>query len=85
DYAFFQKAYSYGFVDRNEQKIQNLNLFVENYPSTIYVDDALYELGNTYVAEQKDELAIKAYQRILSNYSMSLYYPQALSKQALIY
>lgn len=85
DYAFFQKAYSYGFVDRNEQKIQNLNLFVEKYPSSIYVDDALFELGNTYVAEQEDELAIKAYQRILSNYSKSLYYPQALSKQALIY
>ncbi|MFO7745081.1 MAG: tetratricopeptide repeat protein [Psychroflexus sp.] len=85
DYAFFQKAYSYGFVDRNEQKIQNLNAFVEKYPSSIYVDDALFELGNTYVAEQKDEQAIKVYQRILSNYSKSLYYPQALSKQALIY
>lgn len=85
DYAFFQKAYSYGFVDRNEQKIQNLNLFIENYPKSIYKDDALYELGNTYVAENKDRQAIQAYQNILTNHKKSLYYPKALSKQALIY
>lgn len=85
DYAFFQKAYSYGFVDRNEQKIQNLNQFVKQYPNSIYKDDALYELGNTYVAENKDEKAIEAYQTILKNHKQSLYYSQALSKQALIY
>ncbi|WP_019038434.1 tetratricopeptide repeat protein [Psychroflexus tropicus] len=85
DYAFFQKAYSYGFVDRNKQKIENLNLFVDTYPNSIYKDDALFELGNTYVAENKDQQAIAAYQTILSNYKKSLFYPKALSKQALIY
>lgn len=85
DYAFFQKAYSYGFVDRNEQKMESLNAFINKYPNSIYVDDALYELGNTYVAENKDQQGIKAYQRIISNYRQSLYYPKALSKQALIY
>jgi TolA-binding protein len=85
DYAFFQKAYSYGFVNRNEQKIENLNVFIEKYPNSIYKDDALFELGNTYVAENKDQQAIKAYQNILTNYKKSLYYPKALSKQALIY
>jgi TolA-binding protein len=85
DYAFFQKAYSYGFVDRNEQKIESLNAFVKQYPNSIYKDDALFELGNTYVAENNDQQAISAYQSILSNYKKSLYYPKALSKQALIY
>lgn len=85
DYAFFQKAYSYGFVDRNEQKIENLNQFIGKYPNSIYKDDALFELGNTYVAEDKNKQAIKAYETILTNHKKSFYYPQALSKQALIY
>ncbi len=85
DYAFFQKAYSYGFVDRNPQKINNLNLFIEKYPTSIYKDDALFELGNTYVAENQEEKAIKAYQKILDDFKTSFYYPQALSKQGLIY
>ena len=85
DYAFFQKAYSYGFVDRNAQKIENLNLFVQNYPKSIYKDDALFELGNTYVAENDDQAAITTYQNILTNYKQSIYYPKALSKLALIY
>jgi len=85
DYAFFQKAYSYGFVDRNKQKIESLNAFVQKYPNSIYKDDALFELGNTYVAENKDQQAISAYQKILTNYKKSLYYPRALSKQALIF
>jgi tetratricopeptide (TPR) repeat protein len=85
DYAFFQKAYSYGFVNRNDQKIENLLAFTQNYPSSIYLDDALYELGNTYVAEQQNQEAIDAYQYILTDFPNSLYYPKALSKQALIY
>jgi len=72
-------------VDRNEQKIENLNQFVDTYPNSIYKDDALFELGNTYVAENKDQEAISAYETILSNYKKSLFYPKALSKQALIY
>ncbi|SDG57730.1 tetratricopeptide repeat protein [Psychroflexus sediminis] len=85
DYAFFQKAYSYGFVDRNEQKIESLNAFIDKYSNSIYKDDALYELGNTYVAENKDQEAISAYQNIITNYKQSRYYPKAFSKQALIY
>ncbi|NEV93389.1 tetratricopeptide repeat protein [Psychroflexus sp. YR1-1] len=85
DYAFFQKAYSYGFVDRNAQKLESLTEFVDTYPNSIYKDDALFELGNTYVAENNDQKAIEAYQNIITNYKQSLYYPKALSKQALIY
>ena len=85
DYAFFQKAYSYGFVDRNQKKIDNLNDFLDKYPNSIYRDDALYELGNTYASEDEDSKAIQSYQTIISDYKKSIYYPKALSKQSLIY
>src|SRR5699024_1715903 len=51
DYARFQKAISYGFVDRNEKKIEDLNAFIRDFPKSIYYDDAIYELGNTYISE----------------------------------
>ncbi|MFN2262163.1 MAG: tetratricopeptide repeat protein [Psychroflexus sp.] len=85
DYAFFQKAYSYGFVDRNQKKIENMNAFLNKYPNSIYRDDALYELGNTYASEDQDDKAIQSYQTIISDFENSVYYTKALSKQSLIY
>src|SRR5699024_10202472 len=32
DYAYFQKAISYGFVDRNQRKIEDLEKFIQQYP-----------------------------------------------------
>jgi len=44
DYAAFQKAISYGFVNRNDTKIEELNSFTGKYPRSPYRDDAMYEL-----------------------------------------
>ena len=78
DYAQFQKAISYGFVDRSEQKIKGLLSFVNSYRSSLYLDDALYELGNTYVSQGKNGDAISTYNRLIrelpsSKVSMALY------------
>src|SRR5699024_5114504 len=64
DYAYCQKAISYGFVDRNQRKIEDLNSFIKNYPSSKFYEDALYELGNTYIAENQDQQGISAYDKI---------------------
>lgn len=85
DYAYFQKAISYGFVDKNNQKIEDLKSFLNRYQKSIYRDDALYELGNTYVAEEQTGKAITAYQDLIDNVPMSSYVSKALLKQGLIY
>src|SRR5699024_8266572 len=85
DYAYFQKAISYGFVDRNARKIEDLNAFLKKYPQSIYVDDALYELGNTYLAEDQHQQALAAYGKIFKNHPNSSYVSRALLKQGLIY
>jgi len=59
DYAAFQKAISYGFVSKNDRKIEDLTKFISAYPKSQYRDDALFELGNTYVTEKKTDSAIK--------------------------
>ncbi|HLS30847.1 MAG TPA: tetratricopeptide repeat protein [Flavobacteriaceae bacterium] len=85
DYAYYQKAISYGFVDRNQRKIEELNAFLNKYPKSLYKDDALYELGNTYVAEDRPTEAIAAYDRILKETPRSNYISRTLMKQGLIY
>jgi tetratricopeptide (TPR) repeat protein len=85
DYADFQKAISYGFVDRTEQKIEGLTVFVKNYPKSVYTDDALYELGNTYVARNKMNEGISTYDKLVRDIPNSIFVPKALLKKALIY
>ncbi len=84
DYAEFQKAISYGFVDRNDKKLEGLKSFGIKYPKSIYRDDALYELGNTYLSRDETNLAISAYDKLESEIPSSSYVPKALLKKALI-
>ncbi|MDT0688712.1 tetratricopeptide repeat protein [Salegentibacter sp. F188] len=85
DYAAFQKAISYGFVDRNETKIEELNNFLNKYPRSSYRDDALFELGNTYVAMNNTSEGVQAYNRLIRDVSGSAFVPKAMLRQGLIY
>ncbi len=85
DYAHFQKAISYGFVNKNDRKIQDLNSFLNNYSQSTYRDDALYALGNVYIAEDDIEKGIKAYDRLIKEMPKSSYVPKTLLKEGLIY
>lgn len=85
DYAAFQKAISYGFVDRNERKIEELISFENKFQKSVYRDDALYELGNTYVSQNKTTNAISAYEKLVNEMPKSNFVPQSLMKTALLY
>ncbi len=85
DYATFQKSMSYGFIDRSSDKIDGLKNFSSKYPKSSYRDDALYELGNVYVAQNKNADAIAAYDKLVSDVPGSSYVSKALLKKALIY
>ncbi|PZD78055.1 tetratricopeptide repeat protein [Mesonia sp. K7] len=85
DYAAFQKGISYGFVDRNSKKIEDLENFANTYNQSVYRDDALYELANTYVAEDKSADAIRVYQKLQSEMPNSAFVSRAMLKEGLIY
>lgn len=84
DYAFYQKAMSYGYVDRGASKIENLEEFVNQYPRSSFKDDALFELGNTYVSQGQENKGLEAYDRLISEYRGSSLVPQALMRQGLV-
>ena len=85
DYAYYQKALCYGFVARNDRKIEDLNTFIQNYPKSAYRDDAMFELANTYVAGDKQDQALKTYDRLISEYTNSAFTARAILRQGLVY
>ena len=85
DYAAFQKGISYGFVGKNDRKIEDLEKFVKTYPSSQYADDAYYELGNTYVNENQTDKAIATYDKLIQTNKTSSYVAKSILKQGLIY
>lgn len=85
DYAYYQKALCYGFVSRNDRKIEDLNIFIQNYPKSSYRDDALFELGNTYVATDKQDSALKTYDKLIEEYKTGAFTSRAILRQGLVY
>ena len=85
DYAYYQKAMCYGFLSKNETKIEMLNSFLQVYPKSSYRDDAMYELANTYVAANKQDLALKTFDRLISEYRNGSYTAKSILRQGLIY
>ena len=85
DYAAFQKAISYGFVSKNDKKIEDFNKFLQTFKTSQYRDDALFELGNTYVTENKTDLAIKTYDQLLSEFKNGSYASKSVLREGLIY
>jgi TolA-binding protein len=72
-------------VDRINNKLEGLESFDRNYPGSIYKDDALYELGNTYVALDRNDDAIRTYDKLVTQIPKSSYVSRALLKKALIF
>lgn len=85
DYAQFQKAISYGFLSKNDKKIEELNNFLQLYKKSSYRDDALYELANTYAVEKKNDQAIKTYDQLISEFQNGSFTSKSILKQGLIY
>ncbi|PWK18201.1 tetratricopeptide repeat protein [Xanthomarina spongicola] len=85
DYAFFQKSISYGYEGKASKKISELELFLQTYPKSTLRDDAMYELGNSYVKTGEDVKALKMYDRLNSEYRMSTFVPRSMLRQGLVH
>ena len=83
-YATFQKAISFGFLDRNKKKIEILTNFYNTYTKDKILDDVLFELALTYTAEKSDDLAIKTYDKLLNSFKNSPYLARSLLNKGLI-
>ena len=85
DYAHYQKAISYGFVNKNDRKIEDLERFLVDFPNSTYKDDALYALANTYVAKGNTNNGLQNYNKLQTEVPDSPLVAKALLKEGLIY
>ena len=85
DYAFFQKSISYGYEGKASKKISELETFISKYPQSTLRDDAMFELGNSYVKANEDVKALKIYSKLQTEYKMSTFVPRSMLRQGLIH
>ncbi len=71
EYALYQKAIILGLRGRNTEKLVALEDLVNKYPRSEYADDALFQLGLTYMEMRQFNPAISAYQRLVADYPNS--------------
>jgi len=85
DYAAFQKAMCYGFLGNTSSKIDNLSQFMGRFQKSSLRDDALFELGNTYVKTNQESKGLQTYDRLIQQFGQSKFAPQALLRQGLVH
>ena len=84
-YAAYQKAISYGFVDRRDTKIEELRTFASAYPQSSLRDDALFELANTLISAGQEQQGLQTYDNLRREYGTSPLVPQAMIRQGLVH
>ncbi len=82
DYAHLQLAVVTNYQGKNQQAIEQLNLLISNFPSSVYIEDAFYQKGQLYLEELKYEEAITAFSELISTRSNSPFLPFALEGRA---
>ena len=85
DYAAFQKAMCYGFMGNTASKIDGLSQFVSRYPKSSLRDDALFELGSTYVKANRESMGLQTYERLINQFPKSKFAPQSQLRQGLVH
>ena len=85
DYAMFQKGFTLGLLDRTQEKVDVLNKLVTEQPKSAFADDALFEIGRSYVVLNQPKKAQRFYERVVNEHSNSSYNNSALNQLGLIY
>lgn len=84
DYPFFQRAISYGFVEKLGKKMEELESFIKKFPKSNLREDALFELGNSYSGQGNTQKALELYQKIRKE-NKGIFVARALLREGLIY
>lgn len=85
DYALYQKALCEGALGNLSDKAQSLTAMVKQNSRSVYRDDAMFELGTTYLVLNNNQKAMEWFHRISQEHPRSPFAPKALLKSGLTY
>ncbi len=71
DYANYQNAFILGIQKQYSKKIEILENLIETYRNSSYIDDAIYEIGRTYVVTENYDKAIQYYSSLQKKFPKS--------------
>ena len=84
DYALFQSGFANGLINNKQDKINLLVTLSESYKESAYRDDAIYELGDEYIANDQNK-ALTYFNELIEDYPNSSYQSKSHLKKGLIY
>jgi TolA-binding protein/predicted negative regulator of RcsB-dependent stress response len=85
DYSLYQIGFVQGLQHNYSGKVTTLNRLIDSYPSSAYVDDALYERGRAYMQMENNDQAISSFRTLVSNYPESALARKAAAEIGLLY
>ncbi|MCF8230794.1 MAG: tetratricopeptide repeat protein [Bacteroidales bacterium] len=85
DYAMYQKALAFGGKGRFTKKILQLDNLLQKHKQSPFRDDAEFEMGMTYLVQDKEREALKRFENVYQDYPSSSYVKRAYLKAGLIH
>ena len=84
DYALFQQGMLYGLQERHLDKISTLRKIQKDFSSSIYIDDALYQMAMEHLIIEDFRTAERIFNLIISQHYYSPFLPTSYLKMGLI-
>lgn len=85
DYSVFQQAFVKGLQKDYNGKISTLLQLTENFPKSEYCDDAMYEIGHSYMMLENYEKAREAYTKLYDAYPTSSLARKGMLQKGMLY
>lgn len=83
DYAYLQLALVQNYQGKNSAAIEQLNLLISKFPTSVYQEDANYQKGQFFLEEMNYQEAIAAFSELIAKRPNSPYIPFALEGRAI--
>ena len=80
DYTLFQKAIIAGAMNKQNEKLQLLEMLEQQYPNSAILPNAQLEIANTYLAEEAYEKSLPPLYRVINNDKAISLRPEAYLK-----
>jgi tetratricopeptide (TPR) repeat protein len=82
DYAYYRLAIVQNFQSRNNEALSNLDRIIAGFPSSLYIEDAMFQRGQIYLEELRYNEASRAFSDLISGRPNSPFVPYALEGRA---
>ena len=85
DYSLYRFAQIQSLKNNQAESVNTLKRLVSKFPDSPYTEQALYEMGRSYIKQEKYRDAISTYNRLIAAFPHSSTARRALAERAMIY